>query len=175
MPINRTQPMRPAEIEMADLLDAYTAQVLPDGAVTTGMLADLAVTTDKIADGAVTTDKLASGSVDNTALAQRSVNMAKLSTPIQNMLSFLQTVPSLEFGTSNSVDVPANSNTSVDVTFGSTKTEAPVVLCGVQHATAHLTCMVTATTNQQFSVTVYNDTSTDATGATVDYLAISGR
>ena len=98
-----------------------------------------------------------------------------LAEDIQQQLTFLQSVPAMEFGTSNSVDVSANSNTSVDITFGSVKTEAPVVLCGLQHESGNLACIVTGVTNSQCSVKVYNLTSTDVTGVTVDYIAISGR
>ena len=103
------------------------------------------------------------------------VTNAKLEYSIQQQLTFLQTVPAMEFGTSNSVDVSANSNVTVDVTFGSTKTKAPIVLCGLQHTSGNLSCIVTGVTNQQFSVTVYNLSSTAVSGVTIDWLAISGR
>lgn len=113
--------------------------------------------------------------VTTSNITDKAVTSSKLEESIQQQLSFLQTVPAIEFGTSNSVDVGANSNATVDITFGSVKTEAPVVLCGLQHESGNLTCIVTGVTNQQCSVTVYNLASTDVTGVTVDYIAISGR
>lgn len=103
------------------------------------------------------------------------VATADLAEAIQQQLAFLQSVPAMEFGTKNNVDVSANSNITIDITFGSAKTEAPVVLCGLQHESGNLVCVVTGVTSSQFSVNVYNLTSTDVTGVTVNYLAISRR
>lgn len=98
-----------------------------------------------------------------------------LAEAIQQDLSFLKSVPAMEFGTKNNVDVSANSNITVDITFGSAKTEAPVVLCGLQHESGNLVCVVIGVTSSQFSVKVYNLSSIDVTGVAVNYLAISRR
>ena len=100
---------------------------------------------------------------------------ADLAEAIQQQLAFLQSVPAMEFGTKNNVDVSANSNITVDITFVSANTEAPVVLCGLQHESDNLVCVVTGVTSSQFSVKVYNLTSIDVTGVAVNYLAISRR
>lgn len=133
------------------------------------------IQTDDIGDLQVSNAKLAENAVTTDRIADKNVTTDKLEDSIQQQLTFLQTVPAMEFGTSNSVDVSANSNATVDITFGSVKTEAPVVLCGLQHESGNLACIVSGVTNQQCSIIVYNLTSTDVTGVTVDYLAISGR
>lgn len=122
------------------------------------------VTTDNIADNAITSDKIADGTI----------NIIDLNTDIQNQLSFLASVPDLEFGTSNSFNVSANSYYDCTVTF-TTKTEAPIVLCGLQHTTGNMTYIVTDVTNQQFNARVFNLTTVDITGVTLDWLTISGR
>ena len=123
--------------------------------VSTGSIADSAVTSDKIADGTISTIDLDEG--------------------IQNQLSFLASVPDLEFGISGSFNVQASSYYDCTVAFTAAKTEAPIVNCGLQHATGSMTCIVTAVTNQQFTVRVFNLTTTDITAAKLYWLAISGR
>lgn len=123
----------------------------------------------------VQTDNIGDKQVTNVKLADNSVTNDKLSDALQTQIEFLKQVPTMEFGISNTVDVQANSNTSINISFVSAKTEVPIVLCELQHNSGNLNCIVTEVTNQQFSVTVYNLTSTDVTGATINWLAISRR
>lgn len=163
MAISKQQPMRPALLETIDAVNSITpggtisARVLEDGSVTTAKLATSAVTGAKVLDGEISEPKLSKG--------------------VQDMLTFLSTVPEIDFGTSNDVSVPANSIASVDVTFAHPKTEAPVVFVGVQHPTNYgeLTWHVRNSTNQQCTIIIANHGNADATGVTVDWLAISGR
>lgn len=113
--------------------------------------------------------------VQTVNIGDAQVTVAKLEQTIQNQLTFLQSVPVQEFGTSNTINVQANSNATIDINFGSTKTKAPIVLCGLQSASGNLSCIVSGVTNQQFSVTVYNNSNADVSGVTIDWLAISGR
>lgn len=122
------------------------------------------VATANIADNAVEADKIADGTITET----------KLNEGIQNQLSFLAIVPEFEFGTSSSFNVQASSYHDVNVTF-KTKTKAPIVLCGLQHATGNLDCIVTGVTNTQFSARVYNLSTTNVSGVTLDWLTISER
>lgn len=122
------------------------------------------VTTDNIADNAITSNKIADGTI----------NATDLSTGIQNQLSFLASVPDLEFGTSSSFNVPASNYYDCTVKF-TAKTKAPIVLCGLQHATGNMTYIVTDVTDQQFNARVFNLTTADITGVTLDWLTISGR
>ena len=122
------------------------------------------VTADNIANNAITSDKIADGTI----------NVIDLNTDIQNRLSFLASMPDLEFGTSDSFDVSASSYYDCTVTF-TTKTEAPIVLCGLQHTTGNMAYIVTDVTNQQFKARVFNLTAADITGVTLDWLIISGR
>lgn len=133
------------------------------------------VQTVNIGDAQVTSIKLATNAVSTDIIIDKNVTVAKLEQAIQDQLTFLQSVPAQEFGTSNAIDVQANSNTSININFGSTKTKVPIVLCGLQHASDNISYIVTGVTNQQFSVTVYNHSSTNVSGITIDWLAISGR
>ena len=113
--------------------------------------------------------------VQTVNIGDAQVTVAKLEQTIKDQLTFMQSVPEQEFGTSNAIDVQANSNTSINIIFGRTKTKAPIVLCGLQSASGNLSCIVSGVTNQQFSVTVYNNSSTVVSGIIIDWLAISGR
>lgn len=162
-------------IATANIADgAVTEDKLAASAVGSNEIQDEAVVTATIADGAVTNAKLAASAVEEANIADGQVTTIKLNSGIQSQLSFLASVPELEFGTSNSFSVQGSSYTDVDVTF-TTKTEEPIVLCGLQHATGNLNCVVTAVTNQQFSARVYNLTTTDVSDVTLDWLTISGR
>lgn len=154
---------------------AITQDKLATYAVGSNEIQDEAILTANLADGAVTSTKLATSAVQTTNITDASVTTAKLDASIQALLTFLQSVPALEFNTSNSFSVSANSYATMDISFGSTKTEAPIVLCGLQHTDGNMTCIVTGVTNQQFSVRVYNLSSTDVSNVTLDWLAISGR
>ena len=122
------------------------------------------VTTDNIADNAINSNKIADGTI----------SAIDLDTDIQNQLSFLASLPDMEFGTSDSFYIQANSYYDCTVTFN-TKTTIPIVLCGLQHETGNMACTITSVTNQQFSARVFNLTATDITAAKIDWLAISGR
>ena len=122
------------------------------------------VATDNIADNSITSNKIAAGTISTI----------NLDTDIQNQLSFLASLPAMEFGTSDSFDIQANSYYDCTVTFN-TKTTIPIVLCGLQHETGNMACTITSVTNQQFSARVFNLTATDITAAKIDWLAISGR
>lgn len=148
---------------VASLREAYDHR-LTEGSVTTEMLGQAAVNTDNINDQAVTTDKILNSAV----------TMGKLDMPIQTLL---QTLPAIEFGTSNSIDVPAESHVVVDVTFPTVKTEAPLVFTSLQQASADtvLIANVQSVTNEQTSIVITNPGTVDVTGATLDWLAVSGR
>lgn len=122
------------------------------------------VATDNIADNAITSNKIADGTI----------SAIELDSDIQNQLSFLASLPAMEFGTSDSFDIQANSYYDCTVTFN-TKTTIPIVLCGLQHETGNMACTVTSVTNQQFSARVFNLTANAITAAKIDWIAISGR
>ena len=122
------------------------------------------VVTDSISDSAITSNKIADGTI----------SIIDLDTDIQNLLSFLESLPVMEFGTSDSFNIQANSYYDCTVAFN-TKTAIPIVLCGLQHETGNMACTVTSVTNQQFNARVFNLTATDITAAKIDWLAISGR
>lgn len=102
--------------------------------------------------------------------ASDAVSLSKLGTIVAS-------TPSMEYGTSNSVSVSAGSHTVVDVTFGTAKTEAPVVFTSLQCPTAgaNIIATVQSVTNAQASIVVVNLGTTDVSDVTVDWLALSGR
>lgn len=122
----------------------------------------------------VATDNIADNSINSNKIADGTISAIDLDTDIQNQLSFLASLPVMEFGTSDSFDIQANSYYDCTVTFN-TKTTIPIVLCGLQHETGNMACTITSVTNQQFSARVFNLTATDITAAKIDWLAISGR
>ena len=123
------------------------------------------VATDSIADNAITSNKIADGTI----------SAIDLDSSIQDQLSFLASLPAMEFGTSDSFDIQANSYYDCTVKFNA-KTTMPIVLCGLQHATGNMACtVITSVSNQQFSARVFNLTATDIAAAKIDWLAISGR
>lgn len=145
--------------------------------IATADIADDAITHDKLGATAVHSSNIEGQAITNSKIANDAIQAAKLSTDIQEQLTFLQTIPSIEFGTSNSTSVNANSHTVVDITFGSTKTEEPVIFPAIQCATAgvNLIATVQSVTNAQCSICITNLGTTDVSDITVDYLAISGR
>ena len=113
--------------------------------------------------------------VKESDIADTAVSYDKLNSELQAQIDFIITIPTIEFGKSNTIDVSGSSSQEITINFASTKPEAPIVFCGLQHASGKLACTVTHVTNMQFSVSVYNLATTDITGVTVDWLAISGR
>ena len=154
--------------------NSVTTDKILDGTIVTADIADAAVTNAKLAADSVTYQKVADNAILTDNISDYSVTPAKLAESIQTQLSFLASVPDLEFGTSNSFDVQGSSYYDVDVAF-TTKTKVPIVLCSLQHATGNLSCIVTGVTNTQFSARVYNLTTTAVSGVTLDWLTISGR
>ena len=144
-----------------------TARKQEDGKLQSGIdeiNAKFPVATDNIADNSINSNKIAAGTI----------SAINLDSDLQNQLSFLASLPVMEFGTSDSFDIQANSYYDCTVTFN-TKTTIPIVLCGLQHETGNMACTITSVTNQQFSARVFNLTATDITAAKIDWLAISGR
>ena len=198
--ISKVQPMREGEIDTVDTMNAMLATFplgtddIGNGAITNAKLAADSVTTDKILDGTIVTADIADKAVTNAKLAadsvtyqkvaanailtdnisDYSVTAAKLAESIQTQLSFLASVPNLEFGTSSSFSVSGSSYQDVNVAF-TTNAKEPIVLCVVKHATGNLNCVVTAVTNQTFIARVYNLTTTNVSDVTLDWLTISGR
>lgn len=154
--ISKSQPMRPAEIELVEQVNENTTNV---ATLTAGLANEITDRTN------------ADTTLQNNIDSERNARVAADNTLTTNLAS----VPSIQYGTSNSVDVTGNSSTDVTVSFGMTKTEAPVVICGLQHSSGNLTCVVTQVTNLEFAARIFNLSNTDVTGVTLDYIALSGR
>lgn len=183
---------------------AVTSDKFGDKTVTTAKLADSAVTSLKIGSSAVEINKISwntkldsykpegysHGGVVVRYRNDSRLNYAeKLSgtiisdgtLPATALVSDLQTlissIPAIVHGQSNSVTVSANSVAQVDVSFGSTLAEVPVVFASLQTAsgTADVSITVQSVTNAQASFIVTNHTSADITDGTLDWLAVAGR
>lgn len=163
MAISLAQPMRPAEIELVEQVNTNTE----------GLVSEVSTRTEQYTQ--LHQDIENKFPISTNDIADEVVTVAKLDTSIQSQLTSLQSAPNLEFNTSSSFSVSANGYAAMDIKFGSTKTKTPIVLCGLQHTNGNLACIVTGVTNQQFSVRVYNLSSTDVSGITINWLAVSGR
>ena len=113
---------------------------------------------------------------DNIGAAQ--VTKDKMHESLQLLLTYCETLPDFEFGYTNVGNLAAGSKTTVTVTFGAAKTEAPVIFATpvANGASLNLTCYTqyTTTTNAVI-VVVNNDSTATASNVTLDYLAVSGR
>lgn len=187
--INTQQPMRPAEVDLVAQVDANTVDIATQTAAVTQEAidrnnADVAlgnritevtsrfpVVTADIADLAVTTSKIADAQVTTQKVADNAVTSAKLDATLRTLIN---SFPTLTYGENSATSVPANSNVLVDVTFPNALTEAPNVYC-MARSTVCVECNVEQVTNQQVSIRLYNNTTSDAESVSIDWLAISGR
>lgn len=116
--VSKTQPMRSAEIDMADYLNATVAPAI----------------------------------------------------------DFVVTLPSFEFGYSDSLTLKASSGTTFDVTFAETKAYPPHVFTSVQCNTRDaITAEVQYATMTGARIAVFNFGESEVQNVTVDWLAIVGR
>lgn len=159
MAISKTQPMRPALIDAVDAINTGTS-----GTNSVSATHPISVASDGAISLLYNTDSL----TVNTE--------GQLEIP-STLLNVIKETPMLQFGTSNSVTVQAGSQASVDITFSSTTTEEPIVFTSLQHAQnyTNLSCHVSSVTNQQASIIVVNNGSSDVENLTIDWLAVSGR
>lgn len=193
MGVSFHQPMRPAEIELVELANRNESAIAQETSareqadttlinnlndeITNRTNADngLQTSVNKINDKfPIATTNIADDAVNSDKILDGSINTTDLNESIQAQLSFLVLIPALEFGTSNSFNVSGNGYTDVSVTF-TAKTAEPIVLCSLQNASGNLAYVLTGITNQQFTARVYNLSSTDVSGITLNWLTISGR
>lgn len=158
MSVSLEQPMREAEIDLVELVNANETAIAQEVKTRTEQYTHLH---QDIVDTNATVTELGNS----------------LNTLNETVGKIGDRVTAMEFGTSNSVSISANSHTVVDITFESAKTEEPFVFPAIQSATAgvNLIATVQSVTNAQCSICVTNLGTTDVSDVTVDYLAISGR
>lgn len=159
MAISKTQPIRPALIDAVDALNEGTS-----GSGTIAATHPIEISSDGSIGLLYDTDSF-------------SVNTSGKLELLSTLRSIITSMPTLQFGTSNSVTVPANSQVSVDVDFTATTTEEPLVFVSLQHSQnyTNLSVAVSNVTNQQASIVVVNNGSTEVDNLTIDWLAVSGR
>lgn len=158
MAISKAQPMRPALIDAVDSINSGTSG---SGTLT------VAFPLEVDSDGRVTLK------YDDTSLSTSDAGVLRV---IPALVDVIQSVPTIDHGTSNSITVPANSIATVDVSFIA-KVEVPIVFTSLQYAgsAGALSAYVSSVSNSQASIVIRNDTSTDADDVTIDWLTISGR
>ena len=112
---------------------------------------------------------------DNIGAAQ--VTKAKLHESLQQQMTFLETVPSIEFGYINLGSIAAGKSITQQLTFSEAKTEAPFAFCTivVNSDATGLTARVKYTTTTDAMFIINNGGTTSVSNATLDYLIISGR
>lgn len=97
--------------------------------------------------------------------------------PSTELLSYLKTLPDIEFGYSDIGTIAAGGFKTVDITFSSTKTEAPSVfanVCANADGVA-LVAYVKYSTTTGATLAVSNLGSSEVQNVTVDWFALSGR
>lgn len=170
-----------------------TTAKLADSSVTTPKIADSAVTTAKIADANVTTAKInavaATGIFHNTHtddsdtltwgkvvtddITDNNVTIAKLDADTR---AIIQQTPQFERGISNSLEIPANSAVDGEITFASAKVDTPQIFITVEDATGtNFSTVITSADTGEFHYRIINNSNTDASGVTLNWLALSGR
>lgn len=93
-----------------------------------------------------------------------------------SLAAYLATLPDIEHGYSDALSLAAGASTSFDVTFSSTKTEAPQVLVSVMgNGVTSVVAVVQSATTTGATVKVTNLGSSAVSNVTVDWLALSGR
>ncbi len=177
------------QVATTEFVSTAISEVTPDiadGSITTAKLANSAVTSDKIKNNEVMADKLyrSSSYNDNWAIIQSSnqirntvVTTAKLSSDLQTLVSFIKTLPAMEWGySSSSYTIGAGETQEISVNFSSTKTEAPSVFVDTQaNVDALILSSVKSVTTTSFTVLLKNESDTSVSNVTFDYLALSTR
>lgn len=156
---------------------AVTGNKLALNSITTNHIIDLQVTTGKIKAYAVTTPKIADGAVTTLKIADEAVTLDKLDSKLSTLVSFIETLPNIEWGYSpDSYTLEANATLEVTVNFSSTKTEPPSVFVDTQaNVDALILSSVKSVTTSQFVVLLKNESNTSISNITFDYLALSAR
>lgn len=180
MEISKEQPMRPAEIQLVDLaneLEKNLAQEIKDRQKTDEALqknidneAQTRQKTDTTLQTAITNEE--TNRVNNDNILQQ--NIEKTKTELQTMFS--EFTDQLEWGSQDEIEVIANNNTVITVTFTEEKESTPIVLITLQNddgetqVNAYASLKDISTT--EFHVRIYNLDKSNNQKLRVNWLAI---
>ena len=204
-PINKTQPMREAEQDIADYLNETVALYMvqetqerknADSKLTsdlasevtnrenafTSLKGDLNSETGARSDA----DSLLQGNIDlvngkfpvkTDNIGNAQVTKAKLHESLQLLLDYLETLPDVEYGYKDVGTLAAGSTTTTSIVFDSTKTEAPMVFVTpvANGNNLDISAYTQYTTTTNAVIVIRNNGSVSVSNITLDYLALSGR
>lgn len=180
MAISKVQPMRPAEIELVDLandLETGLAQEVEDRKNADNKLQaniDAEATARETADATLqkAIEDEETNRVEGDKTLQQNIKTAK--TELQTL--FEGFTKQFEWGSQDEIEVIANNNTVITVTFTEEKTEAPIVLITLQNANGETTVNAYAAlrdvSTTEFHVRIYNLDETNNQQLKVNWLAI---
>lgn len=188
--IDKTQPMREAEIAAVDYINGDLANKLTNLDNTAAGLkaADETLQTNINAENkrAVAAEDVLTSlygglaekfPVQTANIGDAQVTEKKLDADLQTLLAFCKTLPAFEFGYSESVSIPASGTTSVEITFDKVFEETPQVFTEVMCNTLNniLVAHVTYVDTTKATIKLYNGGVGQVDNVTVDYLALAGR
>lgn len=190
----QTDDIADSSVTTPKIADAnITTPKIADSSVTTPKIADANITVDKLADRSVTTHKVnatpATGILHNTHsddadalewgltttadIADDNVTISKLDADTRTII---QQTPQFERGISNSLEIPANSAVDGEITFTTAKVDTPQIFITVEDATGtNFSTVITSVNVDEFHYRIINNSNTDASGVTLNWLALSGR
>lgn len=155
MGISKTQPMRPAEIEMLDSLNSSIEDV---EALKEGLQAETKIRNE------------------NDVELQKNIDAEQTSRQLA-IESIQAQLDKFEAGAQNNIEVIANANTQITVTFENPKKEKPIVIItleSVEDETNNVNCYAALTdvSTTDFHVRIYNLDQNNTHTLLVNWLAI---
>lgn len=187
MAISRTQPMRPAEIDLLDHMDSVEGDVeqLQDNLKETNrVVGELKRELGQEIVNRQQADTALGMKIDNETLARTQAD-ALLSNRLDTAEDDIETLqgdfaafPVFEYGTSANNEVPASSSIGVNITFAEEKISTPYILItvecdeGEESLVSNCYGIIVAASNAGFSVRIHNMDTTNAETVTLNWLAI---
>lgn len=187
MAISRTQPMRPAEIDLLEHMDSAEGnieQLQDDLEETNRVVGELNSELGQEIDNRELADAALGTRIDDETLARTQADTAlgnRLDTAeddIETLQGDFAAIPVFEYGTSSDNEITAGSNAVIDIEFQEEKTSPPYVLISVECIEAvespvsNCYGIIVAVSNAGFSVRVYNLDTVNAETITINWLAI---
>lgn len=104
------------------------------------------------------------------------ISVSELDSSLQSNLSFLESMPEIEFGYSDVGTIPAGSSVTKHVTFANVKAEAPCFIpVAYQNGDGKVFAKVKYTTTTEAVVVLFNIGDDQATNVTFDWVSFAGR
>lgn len=115
--------------------------------------------------------------ITNLNLANNTITQSKLAEDLSTLIDFLKTIPNMQFDYSpESYTIPANSTETVTITFASELTTTPSVFVDTQaNVNSMIYSSVKSVTTTGFDVILKNDSDSEVSNITFDYLVLSAR